>query len=111
MLKLRKPSEQLLFGTTNLLFASPKALFRGLSPIRKWLNEFEVRDAAIARFLCRVIPENCPFEQDICLLGRFRLQIPPLCKLNPLYEEVVGLRFRALCYLVEQCPEEVRRYC
>ncbi len=110
MLRLVKPGYQLPFALANLSFLLSNALVRGLSPIRKWLNDFEVRDAAIARFLCRMIPENCPFEQDICLLGRFRLQIPPLCKLNPLYEEVVGLRFRALCYLVEQCPEEVRRY-
>jgi hypothetical protein len=24
-----------------------------------------------------------------------------MCKLNPLYDELVGLRFKALCYLVD----------
>ena len=39
------------------------------------------------------------------------MQIPPLCKLNPVYEEVVYLRFRALCYLADCCGEDIQRYC
>ncbi|WP_199328548.1 Mo-dependent nitrogenase C-terminal domain-containing protein [Anabaena azotica] len=27
--------------------------------------------------------------------------IPPLCKLNPLYEQLMGWRFRAQCYLAQ----------
>jgi len=34
-----------------------------------------------------------------------------MCKLNPLYEEVVALRFRALCYLADECGEDVTCYC
>lgn len=37
--------------------------------------------------------------------------IPPLCKLNPLYEEVIALRFRAQCYLADNCGEDVSLYC
>jgi hypothetical protein len=44
-------------------------------------------------------------------LGRKLFHIPPLCKLNPLYEEVVSLRFRALCYLADECGEDVTPYC
>jgi hypothetical protein len=53
--------------------------------------------------ICQVIPSNCPFERTITLSGRTILRIPPLCKLNPLYEELVALRFRALCYLADEC--------
>jgi hypothetical protein len=58
-----------------------------------------------------MIPTQCPFERDISLFGRTILSIPPLCKLNPLYEEVIGLRFRALCYLADDCGEDVGCYC
>ncbi len=48
---------------------------------------------------------------EIFLAGdRTLLSIPPLCKLNPLYEQVVGLRFRALCYLADECGEDVTPY-
>jgi hypothetical protein len=38
------------------------------------------------------------------------LHIPPLCKLNPFYEEVLGMRFRALCYLADECGEDVSQF-
>ncbi|MEH1922571.1 Mo-dependent nitrogenase C-terminal domain-containing protein [Nostoc sp.] len=59
----------------------------------------------------KAIPAQCPFERDITLFGRKLLHIPPMCKLNPLYEEVVGLRFKALCYLADECGEDVTAYC
>jgi hypothetical protein len=85
--------------------------FNGLSPVRQWLNRLEIRNAALAHFICRVIPVQCPFARTISLFGYTIIQIPPLCKLNPLYEEVVSLRFRALCYLADECGEDVRCYC
>lgn len=90
-----------------------KALFALdlLYPLRQWLNQFEVQDASIAHLICRVVPVQCPFERDIYLFDRKVAHIPPMCKLNPLYEEVVALRFRALCYLADECGEDVRCYC
>jgi hypothetical protein len=82
-----------------------------LSPIRQWLNALEIRNATLARFICRVVPVQCPFERDIRLLGYTFVHIPPLCKFNPLYEEIVYLRFRALCYLADECGEDIRCYC
>ncbi|MBF2073585.1 MAG: Mo-dependent nitrogenase C-terminal domain-containing protein [Synechococcales cyanobacterium C42_A2020_086] len=82
-----------------------------LYPIRRWLNEFKINNPEVAHFLCRVIPVQCPFERDIYVFGHKVAHIPPLCKLNPLYEEVVGLRFRALCYLADECQQDVRCYC
>jgi hypothetical protein len=58
-----------------------------------------------------LIPMQCPFEQDIYLFGRQIGHIPPLCQLNPLYEELIGLRFRALCYLADECGQDVSYYC
>lgn len=85
--------------------------FDGLYPIRQWLNNLEINNVALAHFICRMIPTQCPFERNICLFGRTIVSIPPLCKLNPLYEEIIGLRFRALCYLADDCGEDVGCYC
>jgi hypothetical protein len=35
---------------------------------------------------------------------------PPLCELNPFYDEFVSLRFRALSYLADVCGENVDKY-
>jgi hypothetical protein len=82
-----------------------------LRPVRQWLDSIEVHDVKLAHLLCKLIPAQCPFERDITLFGRKLLHIPPMCKLNPLYEEVVGLRFKALCYLADECGEDVTAYC
>ncbi|MEL6459942.1 MAG: Mo-dependent nitrogenase C-terminal domain-containing protein [Cyanobacteria bacterium J06641_2] len=102
-----KPAPEQTFNSINFQIPS----FRGLYPIRQWLNNHEINNPVLAHFLCRMIPTQCPFERDICLFGRTIVSIPPLCKLNPLYEEVVGLRFRALCYLADECGEDVGCYC
>lgn len=82
-----------------------------LYPVRDWLDGLEIHDPKIARFLCRMIPPQCPFERDVKLFGHKIVHIPPLCKLNPLYEQLVGLRFRALSYLADDCGEDVSAYC
>ncbi len=82
-----------------------------LSPLRNWLNNIKIRDRAQAHRLCKSIPSQCPFERQIALFGRTILAIPPLCKLNPLYNEVIALRFRAICYLADVCGEDVSSYC
>ena len=82
-----------------------------LNPVRDWLDEIEVQDPKIARLLCKLIPSQCPFERDINLFGRTIAHIPPLCKLNPLYDQLVGLRFRALSYLADECGEDISSYC
>jgi len=82
-----------------------------LKPLRRWLDRIKVSDRQLAHRLCQMIPAQCPFERDIKLFGKTLLHIPPMCKLNPLYEEVVSLRFRALCYLADECGEDVSQYC
>ncbi|WP_159786116.1 Mo-dependent nitrogenase C-terminal domain-containing protein [Sodalinema gerasimenkoae] len=81
-----------------------------LAPVRQWLDHVEVQDPKVARFLCRMIPANCPFERDIKLFGRKIVRIPAMCEINPLYEQLVGLRFRALSYLADKCGEDVSPY-
>ena len=85
--------------------------FAPLQPLREWLNGIQLNQPETARFLCKLIPAQCPFERDIKLLGKVLFHIPPMCKLNPLYEELVGLRFRALCYLADECGEDITVYC
>ncbi|QLE57662.1 Mo-dependent nitrogenase C-terminal domain-containing protein [Nostoc sp. TCL26-01] len=80
-------------------------------PLRRWIDNIQVSDRQLAHRLCQMIPAQCPFERDIKLFNKTLLYIPPMCKLNPLYEEVVSLRFRALCYLADECGEDVSQYC
>lgn len=70
-----------------------------LLPIRQKLDAMKIHNSKLARLLRRVIPASCPFESDIKLFGNLIIHIPPLCKLNPLYEQLISLRFRAICYL------------
>jgi len=72
-----------------------------LNGLRHWLDEIDPTDPAVARFLVRLIPAQCPFERDVTLFGRKVVHIPPMCKINPLYEQLVALRFRSLCRLAE----------
>jgi hypothetical protein len=95
----------------RLRHRSPKPSFDILQPLRQWLNQIEVRNPKLAHRLCKIIPAQCPFERDVRFFSHTLFHIPPLCKLNPLYEEVVGLRFRALCYLADECGEDVTPYC
>lgn len=89
----------------------PKKTFDLLQLIRHRLDRIEVDNPELAHHLCKAIPAQCPFERDIKLLGRTLIHIPPLCKLNPFYEEFVALRFRALCYLADECGEDISAYC
>lgn len=82
-----------------------------LNPLRVWLDGLEIEDPQVARFLCKMIPAQCPFERDVKLFGHKVVHIPPLCKINPMYEQLVGLRFRALSYLADDCGEDVSPYC
>ncbi|MDX2240521.1 MAG: Mo-dependent nitrogenase C-terminal domain-containing protein [Leptolyngbyaceae cyanobacterium bins.302] len=91
--------------------AAPAIDLHPLKPIRQWLDGLEVCDRKMAQTLASVIPAQCPFERTVKLFGRTVLYIPPLCKLNPFYEELVGLRFRALCYLADECGEDISSYC
>ncbi len=82
-----------------------------LDPLRKWLDGIEINNSTFAHRICRLIPSQCPFEREIKLLGLTIVKIPPMCKLNPLYNEVIALRFRAICYLADTCGEDVSVYC
>jgi hypothetical protein len=87
-----------------------KPRFTPLAPARRWVNDINIDTAFFAHFICRLIPCTCPFERTVSVFGRTLFHIPPLCKLNPLYDEVVYLRFRALSYLADVCGEDVSRY-
>lgn len=98
-------------GTATAQPLQPEPSPDVLHPVREWLDQMDIHDPKVARFLCKLIPAQCPFERDINLFGRKVAHIPPLCKLNPLYEQLVSLRFRALSYLADDCGEDVSPYC
>lgn len=80
-----------------------------LAPFRDRINSIQIRDPKIAHLICKLIPCSCPFERTISAFSR-TIHIPPLCKLNPLYYEVISLRFRALNYLADVCEEDIAHY-
>ncbi|MCC5644294.1 Mo-dependent nitrogenase C-terminal domain-containing protein [Nostoc sp. CHAB 5824] len=96
---------------TQLNRSVSKTYWNILQPLRQRVENIQVRDRQLAHRLCKLIPSQCPFERDVKVFGKTLFHIPPMCKLNPLYEEVVGLRFRALCYLADECGEDVSQYC
>ncbi|MEH2046871.1 Mo-dependent nitrogenase C-terminal domain-containing protein [Nostoc sp.] len=96
---------------TQLNHSAAKPHWDILQPLRQRVENIQIRDRQLAHRLCKLIPSQCPFERDVKLFGKTLFHIPPMCKLNPLYEEVVGLRFRALCYLADECGEDVSQYC
>ena len=79
--------------------------------LQQWLEGLEINEEQTARRIVKLIPAQCPFEREIQMFGRVVLRIPALCKFNPLYEQLVGLRFRALCFLVDSCGEDITPYC
>ncbi|PSB19881.1 nitrogenase [Phormidesmis priestleyi ULC007] len=82
-----------------------------LRPLRNAIDRVQVRNPDLAHRLCKLIPSQCPFERDVKAFGKTLFHIPPMCKLNPVYDEVVALRFRALCYLADECGEDISCYC
>jgi hypothetical protein len=77
-----------------------------LDPLKAWLDEWDPVDPAVARFLVRLIPAQCPFERDLTLFGYKVVHIPPMCQINPLYDQLVGLRLRCLTSLEERKAAE-----
>lgn len=90
--------------------AHPDSKIDPLKPAREWLDQLDVQDPRLARFICKLVPPQCPFERDVKLFGKKIVHIPAMCKLNPLYDQLVGLRFRALSYLADDCQEDVTPY-
>ena len=64
----------------------------------------------MAKKIVSLIPNQCPFAKDIYLFNKKLFTIPPLCKFNPLYEDLMMLRFRALSFLSE-IGEDITPYC
>ena len=64
---------------------SPQPKWDLWQPLRQRIDRLEINTPALAHRICRLIPAQCPFARKITLFSRTILEIPPLCKLNPLY--------------------------
>ncbi|MBC7883805.1 MAG: nitrogenase, partial [Anaerolineae bacterium] len=72
-----------------------------MSPVRKlrlWLDAYVFTDQETAQLVFRLIPATCPFARRVRIFHKV-IVIPPLCKFNPVYEQLVHLRIRAMAYL------------
>ena len=96
---------------TSFIQETNQPALNPLKLLQQRIDNWEIQQAATARRIVKLIPAQCPFAREIKVLGRVVLRIPPLCKLNPLYEQLVGLRFRALCFLADRCGEDITKYC
>jgi hypothetical protein len=85
--------------------------FNPLALVRQKLESIEIRHPDVAHLLCKLIPSQCPFERDIKFFDRTIAHIPPLCKLNPFYDQIVEIRFKSLIYLADECGEDITLYC
>ena len=92
-------------------FPTQQKKFDLWQPLRQWLNQIEVKNPRLAHRICDLVPAQCPFHRKIRLFGRTLITIPPMCQLNPVYNEIMSLRFRAICYLADECGEDVSAYC
>lgn len=81
-----------------------------LEPVKEWLDHMDIHDSRLANLICKIVPAQCPFERDIVLFGKKIMHIPAMCEINPLYDQLVGLRFRSLSYLADK-GEDVSKYC
>lgn len=73
-----------------------------LLPIKNWLDTIQIKNSITAHRLNNLIPAQCPFSRKITIFNHTILTIPPLCKLNPLYDNLMALKFRCLTYLAEE---------
>lgn len=96
---------------TSLIQKRQPKFFTPLQFLQQSLDRWEIEQEHTARRIVELIPAQCPFEREIRAFGKVILRIPPLCKLNPLYEQLIGLRFRALCFLADRCGEDITPYC
>ena len=78
--------------------------------IQKRLDNLEISTKETAEKIVNLIPNNCPFAREIRVFNLSIFRIPPLCKLNPFYEDLMMLRFRALSFLCEM-GEDITPYC
>ena len=69
--------------------------------IKEKLESLEINRKETAEKIVKLIPSQCPFAKEIKVFDRMICKIPPLCKLNPFYDDLMVLRFRALCFLSE----------
>lgn len=99
----------MLIKISHITFNSP-IHWDLLYPIRQWFNTLEIDRPEVARLIVKLIPAQCPFSREIKLFGHTIVRIPPLCKLNPLYDELMSLRFRCLSFLADDCGEDIRAY-
>jgi hypothetical protein len=79
--------------------------------LQQWLDQLEIKEEQMARRIVKMIPAQCPFAREVQVFGQVIFRIPALCKLNPFYEQLIGLRFRALCFLADACGEDITPYC
>lgn len=78
--------------------------------MRQWFESIEIHNPRAAKLFGKLIPASCPFAREIKLFNRTLFRIPPLCKLNPFYEQLVDLRFRNSSYLADECNEDIKLY-
>ena len=96
---------------TSFIPQQPQKTLNPVQFVQQWLDGWEIEQEATARRIIKLIPAQCTFARQIKVFGKVIFSIPPLCKINPVYEQLIALRFRALCFLADECGEDITPYC
>jgi len=80
-----------------------------LQLIKEKIETIDINHKETAKKIVNLIPNQCPFAREIKIFNFLLFKIPPLCKLNPFYDDLMMLRFRALCFL-EEIGEDISPY-
>lgn len=96
---------------TTFIQARQRKTLNPLQFFQQRLDCMEIKQEKTARRIVKLIPAQCPFAREIQIFCKVIVRIPPLCKFNPLYEQLIALRFRALCFLADCCGEDITPYC
>lgn len=85
-----------LFDPGYLVYLAMQPNYSLISAFKEALNNFEFTNKDRAERFVKLIPNSCPFAREVKAFGKTIVNIPPLCKINPLYEEIMMLKFRTI---------------
>ena len=77
---------------------------RWLSFLKTQIDRVQINSSAQAQWICKLLPSSCPFERNFTLFGH-SFHSPALCQLNPLFPQLMLLRYKALTYIASNSAQ------
>lgn len=64
------------------------------------MNDSKIMKQRFIEFLATILPDFCPFSRTFDF-KLFKITIPPLCTLNPFYQDIMKVKLKRLGYDLE----------